>query len=98
MADGNVNPTQAATAAIACAGQAQGNADLTAGRAGKELAQGDQFGVTALAQPTPPGDELVAKIPKVRNRAAEGSKPQAQENQEHRPGTSGEWAKRENSG
>ena len=75
--------------AITCAGQAQGNADLTAGRAGKELAQGDQFGVTALAQPTPPGDELVAKIPKVRNRAAEGSKPQAQENQEHRPGTSG---------
>ncbi len=70
-------------APVTCAGQAQRDTDLAAGRAWEELAQRDQFGIAALAEPAAAGDELLAKITQVRNRPAEGGEAQAQEDQEH---------------
>ena len=72
-----------ACAAVASACQAQGDADLAAGRAGEELAEGDQVCVTALGQPAASGDKLVAEVTQMCDGAAEGGQPQAQEDQEN---------------
>jgi hypothetical protein len=62
------------------------------------LAQGDQFGVTALAQPTPPGDELVAKIPRCAIGPPKEVSPRRRKIRNTDQGRVEEWAKRENSG
>ena len=80
-------------AEVTAALQADGEADLAAGRAGQELAEGDQIGIAALVEPLAATDELLAKVAKVRHRAAEGSQTQTQENQEDAPGACG-WGAR----
>src|SRR5690606_40538165 len=68
------------------AGQAQGNAHLTAGRAGQKLAQGDQVCITALGKPATADYELVTEITQVGDGPTKGGQPRAQEDKEYRPG------------
>ena len=58
-------------ARIARTRQPQRHAHLAAGRPRKELAQGDQIRIAALAQPVPTHHELVAEVAQVSDRAAE---------------------------
>jgi hypothetical protein len=72
-------------AAVAVSGNADRHTHLAAGRSRQELAQRDQIGVSTLAEPAPAGDELVAEIAEMRDRAAERGQAQAQEDQEQIP-------------
>jgi hypothetical protein len=59
-------------AGVTRAQQPDGDADLARSRPRQELAKGDEIGVAAVVEPTPPDDELVAKIAEMRDRSAEG--------------------------
>ncbi len=76
-------------AGVAGAGQAEGHANLAAGGAGEELAEGDQVGVAAFAQPAAAADELVAEIAEVGDGPAEGAAAQLEKGEEHREGSVG---------
>jgi hypothetical protein len=53
------------------------HADLTAGRARKELAERDEVGVVRLVDPPAPHDVLVAEVAEMRDRPTEGCETQA---------------------
>ena len=55
----------------ACAEHAEADAYLTAGRAGQELAEGDDVGVVDLAQPASAFDELRPEVADMGHRTAE---------------------------
>jgi len=57
--------------------RADGDAQLAAGRAGQELAQGHQVGEAVLVDPTTTLDILPPEIADVRDGPAEGGQPQA---------------------
>jgi hypothetical protein len=71
--------------AVAVPGKADRHADLAAGGARQELAQRDQIGVRALAEPAPVGDEFLAEITQMRDRAAERGQAQAQKDHKQAP-------------
>jgi hypothetical protein len=56
---------------------------LAAGRAGQELAQPHQIGISLFVEPAPARDELVAEIPDVSNRPAEAGDAQSEEDKEN---------------
>ena len=66
-------------AGVTRAQQPDGDADLARSRPRQELAKGDEIGVAAVVEPTPPDDELVAKIAEMRDRSAEGGQSQPKE-------------------
>lgn len=55
----------------AAAQQSEGKADLTAGRAGQELAEGDEISIARLIDPFAARDQLVTEIAEMGDRAAE---------------------------
>ena len=71
------------TAAIAGPHEADGKSDLTAGRAGQELAQRHEIGISLLVEPAPAHDELLAEIPDMSDRPAEAGDAQLEEDKEN---------------
>ena len=71
------------SAEVAGAGQANGDADLTRGRAGQKLTERHEIGIGAIVQPTPAHDELVAEIPEMGDWTAERRQPESQKSQQH---------------
>ena len=59
------------------------HADLTAGRAGQELAERDEIGVLRFVDPAPPHDVLVAEVAEVRDRSAERGEAQTHRGAQH---------------
>ncbi len=70
-------------AKIASAHQAEREADLAAGWAGQELAERDQIRIGLLVEPVPAGDEFVAEIADMGDRAPEATDAELEENQQH---------------
>ncbi|CUK20279.1 Uncharacterised protein [Achromobacter xylosoxidans] len=62
--------------------QAQGHADLAAGRPRQELAKRHQIGKSVIVEPAAAVDEFLAEIGQMRHRTAKGRQAQAQESQE----------------
>ena len=71
------------TAAIAGPHEADGKSDLTAGRAGQELAQSHEIGIGLFVEPAPAHDELFAEIPDMSDRSAETGDAQLEEDKEN---------------
>ena len=71
------------TAQQAGAGDADGDADLAAGGARKELAQRDEIGVGRLVQPLASNHVLVPEVAEVRHRPAEGGQPKPRRDPQH---------------
>ena len=61
--------------------EAERHADLTACRAGQELAEGDKIGVVPVIQPLPAVDELAAEISQMGHRPTKGGQPQTEKGQ-----------------
>src|SRR5262249_46959615 len=57
----------------------------TARRAGQELAKGDDVGIACFVEPFATGDELVAEIAEMGDRAAERGQPELEKRREHLP-------------
>jgi hypothetical protein len=70
-------------ATIAGPHEADGKSDLAAGRAGQELAQPHQIGISLFVEPAPAHDELVAEIPDMSDRPAEAGDAQSEEDKEN---------------
>jgi hypothetical protein len=66
-----------------------GKPNLTAGRAGQELAQGHEIGISGFVKPAPSRDKLVVEISDVRDRAAETGEAQLEEDEQHLKGRAG---------
>ena len=63
--------------------QADGDADLTAGRTGQKLAERHEIGIGFFIQPAPADDILITKVTEVSNRAAERSQTEAEADAKH---------------
>src|SRR2546428_14023836 len=64
------------TAEQAGTGDADGDTDLTAGRAGEELAERHEIDIPGLVEPLASSDVLFAEVADVRDRPAAGGQPE----------------------
>ena len=72
IADGSVNPAQAARPpSRSGAHEPDREAGLAAGRPRQELPERDDIGISALVEPRPPHDELAAEVAEMRDWPAE---------------------------
>ena len=69
-------------AEIACAHEADGEADLAARRSGQELAERDEIAEGPLVEPAALDDERVAEIAEMRHRPAEAGQAEFEEHAE----------------
>ena len=86
MVEGSVKPSQAASAPHQPARPRPSHADLAARRAGQELAEGNEIGITLVVEPFPALDEFAAKIGQMRHWPAKGSQAQAEKGQQNLDG------------
>ena len=83
-ADGSVKPSHAATPPSSpSARNADGNANLAAGRAGQELAQRDEVGVRAFVEPLARRDVLLPKVAQMRDRPPERGQAQPERDEQY---------------
>ena len=89
MADGRVNPSQAASpSGQPCPGHPDDYSNLAAGRSRQELAEGDDVQVGPVVQPLPARHVLLPEVAYVGDGAAEGYEPQPQRHEKHLEGVS----------
>src|SRR5690606_2536331 len=70
------------------AAQADADAELAAGRAGQELAQGDEVRIGAVVEPAPALDELRPEVAEVGRGPAEGDEAELEEGEQDLQGGS----------
>ena len=71
------------TAEISGTHEADGEADLTARRAGQELAQCDEIGIGLFVEPATARDKLVAEISDMRDRPAEAGQTKLEKDEQN---------------